>query len=295
MAAALRSPAVRRACEPVVVGEPVVWRRAGWTPELAPLADTRLGLPSAPAYGRVSAEAGRASFAAVALATRLCARGAAQGLVTAPISKAAWALAGAPYPDHTEYFRSELSRPEAQMILGAPRLGLWCVTATRHIPLREVPASLSRRSIASCARALNDALRALGKPRPRLGLCALNPHAGEEGIIGAEEEEVLAPAAAAARASGLLLAGPVPADTAWRWHLAGRFDGLVSLFHDQALIPLKTAAGLSIVNWTWGLPFPRTSPGHGTGFDVAGTKKIDPAATIEAVLLCTRLAAAKGQ
>lgn len=205
-------------------------------------------------------------------------------MVTAPISKTAWAAAGAGFPDHTEFFRAETGR-DAQMILGAPRLSLWCVPATRHVPLSEVPRRLTRPVVASAARALAEALRLLGKPRARLALCALNPHAGEEGILGGEERRVLAPAAAALR-----LQGPIPADTAWRLHAKGALDGLVCLYHDQALIPLKTAAGLEIVNWTVGLPFPRTSPGHGTGFDVAGTRAVDPAATLAAAELAARLA-----
>lgn len=272
------------------MGEEPVWRRAGWAPRLAPLVSTRLGGP-APAYGVETAQGGRFSFAAVRLAARLCARGAAQGLVTAPISKRGWSLAGAGYPDHTEFFRAELSAPEAQMILGAPERGLWCVTATRHVPLREVASRLDAAAVLSSARALSDALRALGRARPRLGLCALNPHAGEDGLIGGEERRVLSPAAARARRAGLPLAGPIPADTAWRLHVRGALDGLVCLYHDQALIPLKTAAGLAIVNWTVGLPFPRTSPGHGTGLDVAGKRDVDPSGTIDAALLCARLAA----
>ncbi len=273
------------------MGEESVWRRAGWTPPLAPLISTRLGLAKAPPYGETSADAGRASFAAVKLAARLCARGAADGLVTAPISKKAWALASAGFPDHTEFFRAELDRPDAQMILAAPERGLWCVTATRHVPLREVGRRLDAGVVLSAARSLERALRALGGARPKLGLCALNPHAGEEGILGDEERDTPAPAAARARRLGLRLEGPIPADTAWRRHAEGAFDGLVALYHDQALIPLKTAAGLAIVNWTVGLPFPRTSPGHGTGFDIAGKGRVDPAATIEASLLCARLAA----
>jgi 4-hydroxythreonine-4-phosphate dehydrogenase len=113
----------------------------------------------------------------------------------------------------------------------------------------------------------------------------LNPHAGEEGLLGPEEKAVLVPAAARA---GIL--GPIAADTAWRWHVKGSLDGLVCLYHDQSLIALKALAGLSIVNWTAGLPFARTSPGHGTAFDL-GRRDPDPSATAEAALLCARLAA----
>jgi 4-hydroxythreonine-4-phosphate dehydrogenase len=224
----------------------------------------------------------------VRLAARLAARRLVDGLVTAPISKKAWGMAGVPFKDHTEFLREETGR-DAEMILGVPARGIWCVLATRHIPLRDVPGKLSVPAVLSAARALSSFLRRLGDGRPRLGLCALNPHAGEEGLLGWEEDRVLAPASAAARRQGLDLAGPIAADTAWRWHLAGRLDGLVALYHDQALIPLKAAAGLSGINWTAGLPFVRVSPAHGTGFDIAGLGRADCSATLAAAQLAVRL------
>lgn len=287
---ALRRPEVRAACEPVVVGEPAVWKRAGWTPALAGLADTRLGAPL-PSYGAPTAATGRLSFASLDLSLRLIGRGLGQGLVTAPISKKAWDLAGVPYRDHTEWLSRETSSPRAQMILAAPRQDLWTVLVTRHIPLAKVSSLLSPAGIAAAARSLAEALAALGTPKPKLVLCGFNPHAGEDDLLGPEESRVLAPAVALARRSGVALSGPVAADTAWRWHAAGRCQGLVALYHDQSLIGLKTAAGLSIVNWTTGLPFPRASPGHGTGFDLAGRGEPDADATAQAALLCARLAA----
>lgn len=175
------------------------------------------------------------------------------------------------------------------MILGAPALNLWCVLATRHVSLARAIASLTPHGIVVAAAALDKALRKLGYKQPRLGLCALNPHAGEGGLIGDEEVRILAPALKIARRWKISLEGPVAADTAWRLHRTGSFDGLVALYHDQALIPLKTAAGLGVVNWTVGLPFTRTSPGHGTGFDIAGRCRADETATVEAALLAARL------
>ncbi len=282
---ALKKRGLPRGCRPVVVGERAVWERAGWTPALAGLLDTRLG-EAPPPYGKPTAVTGRLSFAALRACLRAVARGQARAMVTAPISKTAWALAGVPYRDHTEWLRTETGA-DGQMVLGAPSRGLWAALATRHVPLAQVPGKLSAVNVASAAAALDRSLRALGLRRPRLGLCGLNPHAGEEGLLGAEERGVLA--AALRRARGLSLAGPIAADTAWRWHAAGRLDGLVCLYHDQALIALKTAADLAIVNWTVGLPFVRTSPGHGTGFDLAGRGEPDPEATFQALLLAARL------
>ena len=132
-------------------------------------------------------------------------------------------------------------------------------------------------------------MRLLGKRRPRLALCGLNPHAGEGGLIGGEEKSILAPAAAALRREGLSLDGPLPADSAWRLHVEGTYDGLVCLYHDQALMPLKALGGLGGVNWTVGLPFARTSPAHGTAWEAARTGGIDASATIEAAKLAARL------
>ena len=288
---ALRGGRVSRVCRPILVGEKSLWRRAGWTPELAPILDTRLGLRSV-SPGRTDKKAGRASFAALDAAARLAGRRIVRGIVTAPISKKSWNAAGVPFPDHTDYFRKVWRRPEAQMILASPRQNLWSVLATRHIPLAQVPSRLNPALVLAAARALHEALSPLiSRERPRLGLCALNPHAGEEGILGREEKTKLAPAVASARRLGLDLQGPVPADSAWRLHKNGTFDGLVALYHDQALIALKACAGLDIVNWTTGLPFVRVSPGHGTAFDIAEKNQADPAALVAAAELAAKLCA----
>ncbi|MBI5241565.1 MAG: 4-hydroxythreonine-4-phosphate dehydrogenase PdxA [Elusimicrobia bacterium] len=285
--AALRRGSLPRSCRPLLVGEASVWRRAGWRPGLLPVWDTGLGL-TPPPFGRVTRVGGAMSFAAVKTAVRLAARGVADAVVTASISKEAWSLAGVPYRDHTEYLRAETGR-DAQMILAAPQRRLWCVLATRHIPLARVPGALNRAGILSAARVLCDALRQTGLRRPRLVLCALNPHAGEGGLLGSEEKKILAPAARSARRLGLGLSGPLPADAAWRLHAAGGCDGLVCLYHDQAMIGLKAAAGLGVVNWTAGLPFVRVSPGHGTAFDAAGRGRADASATAAAAGLAIGL------
>jgi len=288
---ALRSGRVARVCRPIIVGEESLWRRAGWTPSLAPVVDTRLGL-RAVRLGETDKNAGRASFAALDAATRLAGRGIVRGIVTAPISKKSWKAAGIPFPDHTDYFQKTWRRPGAQMILASPRQNLWSILVTRHIPLAQVSSQLNSALVLTAARALHEALSPLlSKKRPGLVLCGLNPHAGEEGILGREEKTKLAPAVASARRLGLDLQGPLPADSAWRLHKNGAFDGLVALYHDQALIALKACAGLDIVNWTTGLPFARVSPGHGTAFDIAGKNKADPAALTAAAELAAKLCA----
>ncbi|MBI5883558.1 MAG: 4-hydroxythreonine-4-phosphate dehydrogenase PdxA [Elusimicrobia bacterium] len=288
----LRRGSLQRVCAPLLVGEPLVWRRAGWKPGLAPLADTGLGLRP-PRFGADSAGGGRASFAAVRLAVRLAAKGIVAGVVTAPVSKLAWKMAGVPFRDHTDYLAAETGFP-SRMILAAPSRNLWTVTVTRHIPLSAVARSLGRREVASCALALDRALRSLGLRRPRLGLCSLNPHGGEKGLMGSEEEMVLVPARADAVKAGVRLEGPLPADAAWRMHAAGLLSGLVCLYHDQAMAPLKALAGLELVNWTVGIPFTRVSPGHGTAYDLAGTGRADPRPTLAAAELAGRILTACG-
>ncbi len=243
----------------------------------------------APAPGRPDADGGRISAAAFEAALTLCARGLAGGVVTAPIAKDRWAAAGYAYRDHTERLALCADGGNAEMVLGVPSRGLWCALATRHLSLKDAVRRLDAASVRSSALALSSALKALGRSRPRLALCGLNPHAGEGGLLGAEEKSVLLPALASLRREGLRLDGPLPADSAWRLHAEGVYDGLVCLYHDQALIPLKVLGGLSGVNWTVGLPFARTSPAHGTGWDAARSGRIDPSATIEAARLAARL------
>jgi len=290
---AARDPRVRRCCRPLLVGSRAVFAQAGWTSALCPVLD--LG-PAGPfPKGRSCAEGGRLSYAAVLEAVRLAAKGLVEGLVTAPISKEAWRLAGAKHLDHTELLQDLTGTPRVAMMLTAHAPGpsaavpLRAVLATRHLPLARVPSALNYESLRDAAVLAEEALRShLGIRRPRLALCALNPHAGENGLLGQEEERVLKPALARLRKEGLRLEGPVPADAAWAAHRAGRYDALVCLYHDQALIPLKLAAGYSIVNWTLGLPFARTSPGHGTAFDIAWKRRADASGMIAAALLAAR-------
>lgn len=252
------------------------------------MVDTGLGL-KLPKAGRPNADGGRISAASFEAALSMCARGLASGIVTAPISKEWWAAAGYEFSDHTERLARCADSGKAEMVLGIPSRSVWCALATRHLPLKDAVRRLDGLAVVAAASALTTALKQLGNRKPRLALCALNPHAGEGGLIGGEEKSILNPAVHAARRRGVSIEGPLPADSAWRLHIEGAFDGLVCLYHDQALIPLKTLGGLSGVNWTVGLPFIRTSPAHGTAWDAARSGRIDASATIEAARLAARL------
>lgn len=286
---ALKDPAVRRACSPYVIGDTAALTRAGWTAALCPLIPVNakaldLSRP------RPTAAGGLASLAAVLLGARLMRSGFFGALVTAPVSKEAWALAKAPAPAHTDLLRL-LERREPLMLFSRGRVNAALVT--EHLPVKDLGRKITKKLVEAKATLFAGALRRLGKKNPFITLCALNPHAGDGGVIGTEELRVLRPAAEALRRRGLRVSDPTPSDAAWSAHLAGRSDGLLALYHDQALAPLKTAPGGPAVHWTWGLSFPRTSPAHGTAFDIAGKRQADPAGMKAAVLFAARLAKGK--
>jgi len=229
------------------------------------------------------ANAGRLAGKAIARAVELAVAGTVQGIVTAPIDKHALLAGGYDYPGHTEMLAALTGR-DVVMMLASDRLRV--VLATTHVALRDVPALLTAEVIARTARVTRDGLRtAYGIAEPRIALCALNPHAGDGGRFGREDDELLGPAA---RASGLL--GPFPADTVFVRALRGEFDAVIAPYHDVGMTAIKVASFGSAVNVTLGLPFPRTSPDHGTAMDIAGQGKADASSMIEAILLAARLA-----
>ncbi len=284
---ALRNPAVRRACRPAVAGDTSALRRAGWTPRLCPLLPIDANGLNFSKPGP-TASGGRASLDAVLAAYGLVKHGFFDALVTAPVSKEAWALAGAPARSHTDLFRV-LGAGELLMLF--TRGGINAALVTEHVPLKDLARLITGRLVKHKARLFSGALKALGSKRPSIALCALNPHAGDGGLIGREERDRLAPALAELRKEGMRITGPAPSDAAWASHLAGKSDGLLCLYHDQALAPLKVAPGAApAVHWTWGLSFPRTSPAHGTAFDIAWRGAADPAGMREAILFAAKLA-----
>ncbi|MEK6612674.1 MAG: 4-hydroxythreonine-4-phosphate dehydrogenase PdxA [Gemmatimonadota bacterium] len=234
-----------------------------------------------------AANAGRLAGKAIERAVAMARSGDVAGIVTAPIDKHALLAGGYDYPGHTEMLAA-LTGCDVAMMLSSDRLRV--VLATTHVALRDVPALLTGELIARVARVTRDGLRAaFGIAEPRIALCALNPHAGDGGRFGREDEAVLAPAA---RASGLL--GPFPADTVFVRAMRGEFDAVIAPYHDVGMTAIKVASFGSAVNVTLGLPFPRTSPDHGTALDIAGQGKADAGSMIEAILLAARLAGRSG-
>ena len=230
------------------------------------------------------ADAGRLAGLAIEKAVELAMSGEVQGIVTAPIDKAALLAGGYSHPGHTEML-AELTRSRVAMMLASDRLRV--VLATTHHPLRDVAGLLSEDLIVEIASITRKSLRDwFGVADPRVALCALNPHAGDGGRFGSEDDEILAPAA---RRAGI--EGPFPADTVFVKAIRGAFDAVIAPYHDVGMTAIKVASFGSAVNVTLGLPFPRTSPDHGTALDIAGRGIADPSSFIEALLLCRRIAA----
>ena len=235
-------------------------------------------------------EGGRVSFEAVKAATLDAMEGRLDAISTAPINKAVWAAAGLTWRGHTDLLASLTGAPHVAMMFYAERLRV--VLATVHVPIAEVPTLLTRERIRRTIKLAATELPRFGIATPRLALAGLNPHAGEDGLIGEEDATVLAPAVASCRSSGIDVCGPLPGDTVFVRALNGEFDAVVACYHDQGLIPIKMVAFGQAVNVTLGLPIIRTSVDHGTAYDIAGTNTADPSSMVEAVCLAARLASA---
>ncbi len=248
-------------------------------------------LVAAPTPGRPDPANAPAVIAAIEQATQLALAGAVGAVVTNPINKAALYHAGFAYPGHTEFLAALTGAPGRQeMLLASPELRV--VPVTVHASLRDAIASLSTARILAAARTTAAALRQdFGILHPRLAVAGLNPHAGEGGALGDEETRLIEPAIAALRAEGEDVSGPWPPDTMFTAAARARYDVAICMYHDQGLIPLKTLDMAQGVNVTLGLPIVRTSPDHGTAYDIAGRGGADPASLIAALRLAATIAA----
>ena len=238
--------------------------------------------------GRLSADAGRAAYDAIRAAVDDARRGEVAAIATAPVNKLAFAQAGLPWKGHTDLLGYLTESPRVAMMFWSEPLKV--VLATVHIPLAEVPAALTRESVDELIDLVADELPHLGIMHPRIAVAGLNPHAGEDGLMGNEEQLVLRPAVEAAQRRRIDIDGPFPGDTVFVRASRGEFDLVIACYHDQGLIPVKLLAFGRAVNVTLGLPIIRTSVDHGTAFDIAGKDVADPSSMIEATLLAARLA-----
>ncbi len=226
--------------------------------------------------GVITAECGAVAWASIRCAVELVREGKAAGVVTAPIHKEALKAAGCKFPGHTEMLADLAGGVEMAMLLAGG--GLRVALATIHEPITKVPALLNEDKIFRLIMMLNTFLPWFGidRERPRIGVTGLNPHAGEGGMFGEEEMQIISPAIERAAERGVEVVGPLPADTAFHFHREGAYDGMLAMYHDQALIPVKTLDFHGGVNITMGLPFIRTSVDHGTAFDIAWQGKARP-------------------
>ena len=311
IAKALAKPSLQNVCRPIVIGSiPVMERtikslrlklhilpvqghetappRRGTVAVLDPL-DTPLGRFTP---GLAAAEAGAASVAYIKKAVELAQLSCIDGMVTAPINKEAMNMAGCRYPGHTELLADLTQATDSgMMIIGGP---LRIMFVTTHVAIKDLPSLLTQAKIEKGIRLAHQALTTLfGIKRPKIGVAALNPHAGEHGLFGDEEARMILPAAQAAQQQGIRASDPLPADTLFGKAANGQYDGIVALYHDQGLIPLKLVAFGTCVNLTVGLPIIRTSVDHGTAFDIVGKGIADPGSLVEAIKLAAKIAQLK--
>jgi 4-hydroxythreonine-4-phosphate dehydrogenase len=311
IAKTLAMPEIQAACRPLVLGDPVAMERA------LSVTCTRLALqivadiftdsvfsPNAinllplshlssddMEFGRPSKEAGDAMFRYIEEAVRLCLRGEAAAMATAPINKEALNRAGHRYPGHTELLAEMTGAKDFVMMLAGEKLRVALVTI--HEALSDVPRLLTRDRILSTIRIVHRDVHRYFKRNPRLAVLALNPHCGEGGLFGAEEKNIIAPAVDAARREGLDAVGPLSADTLFHFAVHGEYDAVICMYHDQGLIPLKLLHFDDGVNITLGLPIIRTSVDHGTAYNLAGTGKASELSMAAAIRTAARMATIK--
>jgi 4-phospho-D-threonate 3-dehydrogenase / 4-phospho-D-erythronate 3-dehydrogenase len=307
----LADPRIKRVCSPLILGDWEVLRRAWkdkskssklvcWQPgqALLPLLESHYAgvvcsLSSLSAResrpGCPTRAGGHAAYRYIVVAAKLALSGVVNAMATAPISKSILQNAGHNYPGHTELL-AELSRtPECRMMLIGKKLRV--VLVTGHVAFTKVARGLSRDGIATTLDLAHQSLRdCFGIQHPRIAVAALNPHGGEAGIFGDEEEKTIAPAVQAAKGNGIRAYGPFPADSLFYQAARGDYDAVVCMYHDQGLIPLKLHHFFGGVALTLGPPFIRTSVDHGTAYDIAGKGKADASSMKEAILLAARLA-----
>lgn len=302
---ALARRSVRKACLPAIAGDFALIRKVagrigapmpprklkGWEDAT----DETIGvIDAAPLKGEVpmgapSRAAGLAAWKALAVAVQLTCSGDAEGLVTAPVSKESFEMAGYGMVGHTELL-AKLTRTDdyAMMLMNE---GLRVVFASTHVSLRSAAGKLSVRGLLKTLRLTEKYLDLyMGIGKARIGVSALNPHGGESGRLGTEEVRLIEPAVRRARNEGILVEGPFPADSIYRPSFARRFDAIIAMYHDQGMIPLKLMGHGDVVNVTLGIPCVRTSPGHGTAFDIAGKRPASDRSMRAAVIECARIA-----
>ncbi len=274
-----------------VINSPEDARRAPDT--ILPVMDLANVPAAGVAFGKINAAAGRASGEYIDAAIRSALRGKVNAIVTAPVNKNSFSLGGwgKKFVGHTEMLAKLTGTKEARLML--VHGSLRAVHVTSHIPLSSVSSSVTRPRVLETIRITDAALRKMGISKPKIALCGLNPHAGDGGVLGTEEKRAIAPAVAAARSQGIRVDGPLSADTVWPLVLAKKYDVGIAMYHDQGQIAIKLQGMGGAVNVTLGLPIVRTSPAHGTAFDIAGRGVASEDSFVAATLMAAKMAASR--
>ncbi len=289
-AKALHDPAIARLAHFKVIGDEVLFKKFKFprTPSCELIGINKIHPFDFP-FKDVHNASAAASLAYLETAVGILKDKKLDGLVTAPVSKEAISALGVPFSGHTEYLADNFGVTKFEMMFHSPLLRL--IIATRHLPLKDVPDALSREGILGTLRLANQSFQKLFKiKKPAIALAGLNPHAGEGGLLGHEEKTIISLAIKDAQDEGIRAFGPFAADTLFSEKNFKKYDLFIAMYHDQGLAPLKALFFNQLVNVTLGLPFIRTSPSHGTAFDIAGKNKADPSSMIEAIKFCARYA-----
>ncbi|MES2310406.1 MAG: 4-hydroxythreonine-4-phosphate dehydrogenase PdxA [Verrucomicrobiota bacterium] len=281
----------------ITVGDP-----AGIGPEIIQKALRSSSLPRNIHFRVIGLEAARAirpaklssasatiAWAALEEAVSLWKSGAVQGIVTAPIHKENMASIGFSFPGHTEYFSYQCGVSDEKTVMAFYEKRFCVGLTTAHLPLADAIQNISTRRIVETGKILGTFLKKIGIKKPRIAMAGINPHAGENGLLGSEEKKIIFPASQKLRLAGWNVSDPLPPDIVFHLANQGKFDGVIAHYHDQGLIPFKLIAFDRGVNVTLGLPLVRTSPDHGTALDLAGKNKANPESMIEALRLAARL------
>ncbi|MDR2426375.1 MAG: 4-hydroxythreonine-4-phosphate dehydrogenase PdxA [Endomicrobium sp.] len=278
---AVNSLKVKRVCSPVIFGDRQNLNKYFKSRKNCELIESSF-VKKKIYMGRPSALSGKAALSAIEKAVESCVKGYAEALVNAPVSKESFKLAGSNYPGHTELLADLTNSKEVAMMMVCGKI---CgAMVTRHIPLSAISSNIKTKDIVGTVMIAHAFFNKRGKKNIRTVLCALNPHASDNGILGIEEKKFIFPAYEILKKAGIDISKPQPADSAWLKTKNGEYDLICTMYHDQLMIPLKCIDAKKIVNVTAGLPFVRTSPGHGTAFDIAGKGKASPDSIIEAIL-----------
>jgi 4-hydroxythreonine-4-phosphate dehydrogenase len=276
-------PKIVTLCEPVVIGDPT------FVPKGTPCTNPSKVDLTFVNSGEVSELAGRAAYDWLCFAIDECLAGRADGVVTCPLHKEGLHLAGLPFPGHTEILAERTGAKSHAMLLYDDALKLAVAHVTLHKSVKDAVKSITLQSVLDKIRLLNDmAPRLTGTPA-RIGVAALNPHASDGGLFGNEEATIIGPAVEAARAEGIAVEGPIPADAIFLPHNRAKFTGIAAMIHDHGHIAMKLLGGRRAVNITAGLPIVRTSVAHGTAYDIAGKGVADESSLVEAVKIAARL------